>query len=462
MTTDDMIISTSPHDPTDEVVSVRDAGARGIADAVERARAALPAWGVSAFERSTALLRCADALQAAADELVGLVVREVGKPLTEARGEVARAVAIIRYAAQDALLPSGEIYPPSAPGTWLQTHQRPRGVAGLITPWNFPVAIPLWKAAPALAHGCTVVLKPAPQSTAVGLRLAELFDGLLPPGVLQLVPGGAAAGTALAELADIVSFTGSSPVGALVRRVATEHGAPVQCEMGGSNASLVLADADLDLAARTIAGAAMGYAGQKCTATSRVVVVGDQARADDFAERLADAVGALAVGDPAEAATVVGPVVDQAAADAVVAAASAAAAGGAAVVTGGSVVDRAGAYVSPTVVTRLAADDRLLHDEVFGPICAVVPADSTDAAVRVANGVRQGLAAAVFTRDLTAAMSAVRQLDAGMIKVNAPTSGVDFHAPFGGSKASSHGPREQGPAARAFYTETVTVTVSPG
>jgi acyl-CoA reductase-like NAD-dependent aldehyde dehydrogenase len=453
------ILSTSPQAPLDVVVQVPDSGRAEVAAAVERTRAAGAGWARRpATERAAALSACAESLAGAAEEVAALVVREVGKPVVEARGEVARGVAILRYFAQAALLPEGDVFPASDGVSLLHTRRRPHGVAGLITPWNFPVAIPLWKAAPALAFGNGVVLKPAEQSPAVALRLAELFGDVLP---LTVVTGGGAAGAALVETADAVSFTGSTAVGRKVREVAAARGIPVQCEMGGQNPSVVLPDADLDAAARTIAGAAMGYAGQKCTATSRVIVVGDTGAADDFAQRLTAAVEALPVGDPADPGTVAGPVIDEGARDAVVDAARRAAGRGATVLTGGAALDRDGFYVAPTVVTAVPDGDTLLTEEVFGPICAVVPAASPEAAIEAANAVRQGLVAALFTRDLTAALTLAPRFETGMVKVNAPTAGVDFHAPFGGDKDSSYGPREQGPAARDFYTTTVTITLTP-
>jgi alpha-ketoglutaric semialdehyde dehydrogenase len=454
-----VIVSVSPQDPSDVVVSAPDSSASDVAAAVERAREAGTGWARgTAAARSAALHAGAAALESAADDVAALVVREVGKPVAEARAEVGRGVSILRYYAQAALLPEGEVYPSSDAVSLLHTRRRPHGVAGLVTPWNFPVAIPLWKAAPALAFGNAVVLKPAEQSPAVALRLAELLATALPAGVFRVVTGGGEAGAALVAAADVVSFTGSDTVGRLVRNAAAERGVPVQCEMGGQNASIVLPDADLDAAARIIAGAAMGYAGQKCTATSRVIVVGDPA---PFAERLAAAVSALPVGDPADPSTVVGPVIEESARAAVVESARAAAKAGGRIITGGNPADGAGWFVAPTVVTDVPADSDLRTEEVFGPICAVLPAASPEEAVAVANSVRYGLVAALFTTDLGAALRLAPTLDVGMVKVNAPTAGVDFHAPFGGDKESSYGPREQGLAARDFYTRTVTVTLSP-
>jgi alpha-ketoglutaric semialdehyde dehydrogenase len=454
-----MLESRSPQRPGDLLIEVEEADAGTVAGAVERARKAARAWAdASALERSSALVAAADALAGAADEVTGLMVREVGKPVTEAAAEAARGVGILRYYAQQALDPDGETYPGPSPAALLMSRHRPRGVAGLITPWNFPVAIPLWKAAPALAFGNAVVLKPAPDATAVALRLAELLAPVLPDGLLEVVPGGAEAGKAMIERVDCVSFTGSAAVGRQVAVAATERGIPAQAEMGGLNASIVLPDADPQRAATTVAGAAMGYAGQKCTATSRVIVVGDPQALTDA---LVAAVEGLAVGDPADDRTVVGPVITQAARRRVVEAAEEAAANGGRVLAGGRDADGEGWFVAPTLVDGVPPGARLAQEEVFGPIAAVLPVASVDEAVEVANGVRYGLVSSVFTRDLDRALQLTARLDTGMIRVNAPTSGVDYLAPFGGEKDSSFGPREQGKAAREFYSSTRTITVLP-
>jgi aldehyde dehydrogenase (NAD+) len=453
-----VIESRSPQQPDDLVVSVEETSPAAVEAAVGRAHRAGLEWARSAAARSSALSAAADVVQGAAGELADLVVREVGKPLPEAKGEVARSVAILRYYAQQVFDPMGELHEPSMGGL-LFSRRRPHGVAGLITPWNFPLAIPLWKAAPALAFGNTVVLKPAPEATACALRLAELFSGVLPDGAFEVVPGDAETGQALVAGADVVSFTGSVAAGRAVAAAATGRGRPVQAEMGGQNPAVVLPDADLASAAAMIAGAAAGFAGQKCTATKRVIVVGDPAA---FRDAFVAAVEALAVGDPADTSTVVGPVIDEAARDRVVAAARSAVAAGGRVLTGGEAVGRDGWFVAPTVVEGAPMDHLLACDEVFGPICLLQQANDVDTALRIANGVDYGLVAGLYTRDLNAALRAGEELETGLVKVNAPTSGVDFYLPFGGEKASSLGGREQGKAARDFYTSLHTLTVAPG
>jgi alpha-ketoglutaric semialdehyde dehydrogenase len=453
------IESRSPQAPSDLVVRVPDTAPETVAAAAGAAREAATGWARGpAHARAAALHACAEAVVASTGDLTDLVVREVGKPRGEAGAEIARGVAILRYFAQQALQPEGEVYPPSDGVSLLHTRRRPHGVVGLITPWNFPVAIPLWKAAPALAFGNTVLLKPAPQSSAVALRLAELFAESLPSGVLTVLTGLAETGAALVDTADAISFTGSVAAGQAVARRAVTRGIPVQCEMGGQNAAIVLPDADQDAAATAIAAAAMGYAGQKCTATSRVIVVGDPA---PFAERLAAAVEALPVGDPADPATVVGPLIESRPRESIRTAVERATAGGARLLTGARQPGGDGWFQAPTVLTDVPPGDDLLSEEYFGPVCVVLPAESAEAAARTANNVRHGLVAAVYTQNLGAALTLTNDLDVGMVKVNAPTTGVDFHAPFGGEKESSYGPREQGTAARDFYTRTITVTLTP-
>jgi acyl-CoA reductase-like NAD-dependent aldehyde dehydrogenase len=455
------IESRSPQNQSEVVVSAPSADRETVAAAFSRARAAQRDWGRNALARADALSAAAEALNAAKDEMIDLMVREVGKPLTEAVGEQGRSVRILRYQAQAAMDPDGDTYPaapPSDPRTLLFSRRRPRGVAGLITPWNFPFAIPLWKAAPALAYGNTVVLKPASDAIACALLLEEILNKYLPEGVFNVITGPGSAGQAVIEMADVVSFTGSTAVGLSVAAAATARGIASQAEMGGLNASIVLPDADLEAAAKIIAGAAMGYAGQKCTATGRVIVLGDAAA---FTDALAAAVEALPAGDPADASTVVGPVINPPARDELVAAANGAAADGGRLVTGGKALDGPGLFFSPAVIDGQDPSAKLAQEEVFGPIVTVLKANSAEHAVEISNNVAFGLVTSVFTKDLDSALTVVEGLETGMIRINMPTSGVDFHAPFGGEKQSSFGPREQGKAARELYTSTHTITVGP-
>ena len=452
-------LSRSPQDPDDVLVAAPLIDPAAVVDLVGRARQAQAQWSaLPAPARANALNRAAERLDQASGEMVELGIREVGKPRTEMAGEIARGVAILRYYAQQVLDPDGATFPPSDGRSLLMARRRPHGVVGLITPWNFPVAIPLWKAAPALAYGNAVVLKPARQALATALRLGELVSEGLPDGLFNVMAGDSAGAEALISSADAISFTGSVEVGRGVIAKAASRGLPVQAEMGGQNPSIILADADLGRAADAVASAAMSYAGQKCTATSRVIVVGDPA---NFTDALVAAVEKLPFGDPSDASTVAGPVIDDGARQAVLEAANGARRVGGRVVTGGTAADRKGWFVQPTLVEGISPQAELAQNEVFGPIAVLLPAPDVDEAVAIANGVPFGLSAAVFTTDLDRALAVSGRLAAGMVKVNAPTSGVDFYAPFGGIKGSSYGPREQGKAARDFYTWTQTVTVSP-
>ncbi|KUF18039.1 aldehyde dehydrogenase family protein [Streptomyces silvensis] len=453
-----LVESRNPADPADLIVQVPAPGAFAAVDTVERARDAQPGWHrEGAAARSAALTAVAAAVEAAAGELADLAVREVGKPVTEARAEVARTVAICRYYAQAPYEPTGAVHDPAAGSGLLFTRRRPHGVAGLVTPWNFPFAIPSWKAAPALAAGNTVVLKPAPEATACARRLADIVRRAVPDGVFTALPGGPAEGNALLSVADVVSFTGSTPVGRAVVRAATARGVPVQAEMGGLNAAIVLPDADIDTAAAHIAAAVAGYAGQKCTATSRVIAVGGAL--GPLREALGAQLRTLRVGDPTDPATVCGPLIDERARDRVLGARA-----GLAELTGvtGPVTAAGdGWYTAPALVSDVPAGHRLLREEVFGPLAVLLPADDLTHAVRLTNSAAHGLVTSVHTASLDTALGALDHLDTGMIRVNAPSTGVDFHLPFGGTKESGHGPREQGRAALEFYTSGRTYTLGP-
>ncbi|WPB88163.1 aldehyde dehydrogenase family protein [Streptomyces malaysiensis] len=449
--------SCSPQRPADLVASAQETPTDEVRATVREARAAQRAWWASTVaERAAALDAIADEVAARRDEAAGLIVREVGKPIAEAQGEVARAMSILRYYAQAAYGTQGETYS-TAPPALLFTQRHPLGVAGLITPWNFPLAIPLWKAAPALAAGNAIVLKPATESLGCAQFLSQVLGKHLPDGLFSLVPGEATTGQALVAAADVVSFTGSTAVGRQVRNAAALAGVPVQCEMGGLNAAIVLPDADPEATAAVLAGAAMGFAGQKCTATRRIILVGEQRRLIDA---LVDQVRALRVDDPGEAGVSVGPVINARASDQVLDAVAAARASGGQVLTGGSAFGRDGWFVEPTLITGLPPGAPVAQEEVFGPISSITQVLDFESAVSLSNATRYGLVTSVHGRDITALLKGVMALDTGMVKINAPTTGVDFWAPFGGEKESSYGHREQGTAALHFYSTTRTVTVS--
>jgi aldehyde dehydrogenase (NAD+) len=454
----------NPSDATDVVARVPAGNADDVGAAVSAAAHALPAWrDLPGPARAEILYRWAQIVAERSEELAQAMVREVGKPLTEARGEVGRCSVILRYYAGEAVRAVGEVVPAQAAGVLQFTLREPLGVVALITPWNFPAAIPLWKAAPALAFGNTVVLKPAEQASHMAVLLAETAAAAgVPPGAFNVLLGaGTTVGDALLRASDVraVSFTGSTGVGARVAAVCAERNIRYQTEMGGKNVAIVLADADLDLAARLTAGGAMRYAGQKCTATSRVIVAREVE--GPFLSRLAAQVRGLPLGPVTDATSAVGPLISAAARDRVNAAL--AAAGGERLAGGDTPGDAQfarGFFVSPAIVRGIDPDAELARDELFGPVLVSFAAGDLEEAVALANRTRYGLSATLFTRDLPSALSYIRRIHAGLVRVNGDTTGVDPHAPFGGMKASSSGSREQGSAAREFYTEIKTVQVA--
>jgi acyl-CoA reductase-like NAD-dependent aldehyde dehydrogenase len=409
---------------------------------MERARAAQPAWAaLGAIGRGARLAHAAKRVAEDA-ELVDLIVSDVGKPVTEARAEVGRAAAILRYAAGQAYAPAGEVYEDST-GATVRVLRFPRGVALLITPWNFPVAIPTWKLAPALQTGNAVVIKPASQALRIAKRLVEHLDL---GDVVQLVEGGGSVAQALLDARpDAVSFTGSTATGRSIAERLAGSFIPLQLEMGGKNGVYVSEAADPALAAKVALGGAMGYAGQKCTATSLLFV--HERAADAVTTALREQVAALPVGDPADDATVVGPLIDAAKRDEVVEQIA-----GAEVLAGGN--PQGHGYLEPTLLT---GEHFTNSTELFAPVLSVQPVASMDDALARLHALEYGLVAGIVSplRDEIEAFA--RGAEAGIIRVNAPTAGVEPHVPFGGTKASSFGPREQGRAGLEFFSETRTI-----
>ena len=373
--------------------------------------------------------------------------------------EALRAAVILRYAAGEAFRPAGEMYEPSVPNQRLYTLRRPIGVVGLITPWNFPIAIPVWKLAPALIYGNTVVLKLGYEAPRTGLHVAECFaEAGLPPGVLNVLTGaGSKVGAEIVSNPGVraISFTGSVPVGRSVRDEATARDCRVQLELGGHNPLIVAADAELDRAVEATYAGAFWSAGQKCTATRRILVQEDVY--DAFREKLLARVAAGKVGDPADPETEVGPVVNEGALEEILGAIERARGDGGTLLSGGERVDGDGYLIAPTVFEGLADDAELSCEEVFGPVTSLYRYWTLDEAIERANAVRFGLSASIFTRDLNAVQRFTSEIGAGIIHVNSQTAGADVHVPFGGIKGSGWGPHEQGRAAIEFYTEMVTV-----
>lgn len=464
--TGDYAPDINPADRYDVVGEFPLSGEADAARAVEAAADALPSWAaLSAHARGEYLRRAADILEARVGDVARDLMREEGKSLAEARGETLRGVTILRYFAAQTMLPDGEVIPSANARTMLYTRRVPVGVCTLITPWNFPIAIPLWKAAPALAFGNTVVLKPAGLAPLTAWHIAECFvEAELPAGVFNVVFGeGSRVGRLLAthRAVNAISFTGSVKTGKILAEQAAEHGKKYQLEMGGKNAVIVLPDADLEQAVNLTIQGAFKSAGEKCTATARAIVHRDIY--DTFAGRLVEKTRALKVGPGDDSDAYLGPVISETAQKDILHYIEIACGEGARLLCGGGAPDderlAKGFYVMPTVFGEVKSEMRIAQEEVFGPVLCLMRADDLDHAVAILNGVEFGLSASIFTRDLNAAMTFVERAQAGMLRVNGETAGVEPQAPFGGMKASSSYSREQGLAARDFFTQIKTISI---
>jgi alpha-ketoglutaric semialdehyde dehydrogenase len=432
--------------------------------AVGAAAAAFAEWSnLPMARRAGYLTTAAAALEGRVEEIARDMSTEMGKPLREARGEAARAAQILRYAASEASRPVGEHFEQSATGAQVSTRRRPIGVVGLITPWNFPIAIPVWKLAPALIYGNTVVLKLAYEAPLTGLHIAEAFATAdLPPGVLNVLTGrGSSVGAALVEDERVraISFTGSVATGHGVRDRATQTGKRVQLELGGHNPMIVMEDADLGRAVEAAYAGAFWSAGQKCTATRRIYV--QDGVYDAFREQFLARIERGRVGDPLDPDVEVGPIVNETQFDEIVAAIARGRAEGGTVIAGGERADEHGYLIPPTVFEGVADRAFLSCEEVFGPVTSLYRFTDLDEALTRANAVEFGLSTAIFTSSLGSATRFTEEAQAGLIHVNSQTAGAEVHVPFGGIKSSGFGPHEQGRAAIEFYTETVTVYVDP-
>ncbi|TCP41619.1 aldehyde dehydrogenase (NAD+) [Tamaricihabitans halophyticus] len=449
----------NPANQTEVVNTSPSADAGTVHDAISAAEQAASGWASTpAPARGAILLDAAELLRTKHSEIARDLVREEGKTLAEATGEVRRAIDVLRYFGARGWHQDGSVFPSASADTTVLTRQEPLGVVGLITPWNFPIAIPAWKLAPALIAGNAVVLKPAEFTPASADHLARaLLAAGLPDGVLNVVHGaGEVAGKTLVEDDRVaaVSFTGSTDVGMRIQRTVTERRGRVQLEMGGKNAYLVLDDAAPEAAARVVAAGAFGLTGQACTATSRVYCT-PGVRAE-FSAALATEAKRYQPGDGLATGTAMGPVISEQQLATDVGAVRTAIDNGATVVTGGA--DPDGLRFEPTVLTDMAQDADVVRQEVFGPVLAVLPVADLDEGLARVNDSPYGLAAGICTRDLAAAHHFAAATHVGVVKVNRPTTGLDLNVPFGGVKDSSTNTfREQGPTATEFYSWSKTV-----
>jgi len=433
--------------------------------AIVAAKDALPRWRETpAPARGSILLGAARRMEAQKEELARLLTREEGKALKDALGEVQRSINIMEFMAGEARRLTGETLPSELPKNFSYTVRRSVGVVGVITPWNFPLAIPVWKIAPALVCGNTVVFKPATLTPACATRLVQIFEQAgLPAGVLNLVTGsGKEVGDEIVTNPHVqaVSFTGSTAVGTALYATGAAKMKKVQCEMGGKNPVVVLADADLQLAAESALFGAFASTGQRCTATSRVVI--EERIADQWVAMLAARAKKFVVGDGLEAGVEIGPLVDENQMNAVLRyidigkKEAELTCGGARL--SGTMYDK-GWFVAPTVFDHVPAGSTIAQEEIFGPVLSVIRVKNFEEAIAAANSVRYGLASSIYTQDANKIFEFVEKSEAGMVHVNSPTVGGEAHVPFGGTKATSVGPKEVGRAALDFYTETKIVYI---
>ncbi|MED5568503.1 MAG: aldehyde dehydrogenase family protein [Chloroflexota bacterium] len=457
---------TNPASNESVLAEFQTSGVDDALKAVDAAHEALAGWAnTPAPVRAGILFRAIEILRQRGDDIARTITLEEGKPLSDAQGEVKRSLNIMEYAAGEGRRMFGYTTPSELPDTVAYTTRRPLGVVAIITPWNFPLAIPAWKIAPALICGNTIVFKPASATPWSAIKLMEVFEEAgLPAGVLNVVTGpGGSVGNALVEspLVKGISFTGSTEIGTGIY----SHGASllkkVQCEMGGKNAVILLADADIDKALGGIIQGAFGSTGQRCTATSRVIV--EEAIYDEFMEQLIDRTSKLKIGDGLDPEVDVSPLASKAQFDTVMEYIGIGTEEGAELVQGGRAVTGGifdqGYYVEPTIFADVQTDMRIAQEEIFGPVLTVLKAEDLEDAIQIANSVKFGLSSSVYTKDLTQAFEYINTVESGMVHVNAPTLGGEVHLPFGGLGASGVGHREQGIEAMNFFTEVITVYI---
>jgi acyl-CoA reductase-like NAD-dependent aldehyde dehydrogenase len=458
-------VNRNPSDTRDVIGEYAQADDAQIDEAIEAARAAFPGWSNSGVqERSEILDRVGNALLARREELGRQLAREQGRALPDALAEVGRAAQIFKFFGGEALRLAGELIASTRPGVEVAITREPVGVVGIIAPWNVPLAIPAWKIAPALAYGNCVVFKPAELVPASAWTLTRLLvEAGTPHGVFNLVMGpGRIVGPKLARARAVnaISFTGSVPTGADVAQQAIRGGKKLQLEMGGKNALVVLDDADLDVAVACALDGAFFWTGQRCTASSRLVVT--EAIHDRFVAGLSAKMQALTVDNALKVGTQLGPVVDEKQLNQDLRYIEIARSEGGTVI-GGERLERAtpGYYLAPALITGTDNSMCINREEVFGPVASVIRVRNYEEALAVANDTEFGLSSGICTTSLKYASHFRRHIEAGLVTVNLPTAGVDYHVPFGGRKASSYGPREQGRYAAEFYTTVKTTYIRP-
>jgi methylmalonic acid semialdehyde dehydrogenase len=452
---------------TDDIIgTVKQATRDEARAAVEAAAEAFQSWRrTPAPQRGRIVAKAAQLMEQAKEELAQILTHEEGKTIAESRGELQRSINVADFCAGESRRMNGETIFSELPSNFVYTIKQPLGVVACVTPWNFPVAIPTWKIAPALVAGNAVVFKPATLTPATAVRIVQIFEEAgVPSGVLNLILGsGSEAGHEIINHPAVkaVSFTGSNPVGIRLYEQVSRRGAKCQCEMGGKNPVLILEDCDMDLAVENTAQGAFGSSGQRCTATSRAVVV--TKIADEFVERIAKRAQSMRIGDGMDPQTEIGPSVDENQFKTVLSYLNIGREDGAMLICGGeratgNGLDK-GYFVKPTVFDHVTPDMRIAREEIFGPVLAVMRVKDFDEAMEVANDTEYGLSSSIFTNDASRIFRFVDEIETGMTHINSPTTGGEAHIPFGGIKGTGIGEREQGSTALDFYTELKVVYV---
>ena len=458
--------STNPAHYREVVGNIQDSPREDLEQAVSAAREAQKSWNkLSGAERGSYLYKVADIMEKNVEDIAETMTKEMGKTLPEAKGETNRGVAILRYYAGEGMRKIGDVIPSTDSSALMFSKRVPLGVVGVITPWNFPVAIPIWKMAPALIYGNTVVIKPATEAAVTAAKVLECFhEAGLPEGVINFVTGkGSVIGQGLAEHPQVsaVTFTGSNQVGGNISKAVAARGGKYQLEMGGKNPILVAEDCDLDLAVDAAISGGLKSTGQKCTCSSRVIV--QSGIYDQFKEKLLEKVKEITVGNGMEGATWMGPCASESQFNTVKGYIEKGQKEGASLVYGGKEPDNAalsdGYYIEPTIFENVTTDMTIAQEEIFGPVLALMKVETMEEAIELANDVQFGLSASIFTKNIDHILSFIDDVEAGLVRINSETAGVELQAPFGGMKASSSHSREQGEAAKEFFTTTKTVFI---
>lgn len=460
------IKSISPANKEEVVGYVQNSTKADLEEAVQAADQAKKEWRkLGQAQRGQLLFKAANIIEENLDDIAETMTREMGKTLPEAKGETARGVAILRYYAGEGMRTDGDVIPSSDKDALMFTRRVPLGVVGVITPWNFPVAIPIWKIAPALVYGNTVVFKPATESAVTAAKVVACFaEAGFPKGVLNFITGsGSIIGQSLIDhpLLNAITFTGSEGVGAAVAKSAAERGIKFQLEMGGKNPVIVTKDADIDAAVEAVISGGLRSTGQKCTASSRVII--ETEVYDTFKEKLVQEVKKITVGNGLNEETWMGPCASESQYNTVLEYIQKGQKEGASLILGGEKLtgeefDK-GFYITPAIFDDVSSDMAIAQEEIFGPVIALIKAENLEEAIQIANDTKYGLSASIFTTKIGSLLEFIDEIEAGLVRVNAESAGVELQAPFGGMKASSTGSREQGQAAKEFYTAIKTVFI---